>query len=93
MKQVLKPDGRIIIVIGRESNIRTMKMLENYKILSALAIDGIGLKFDCRHERKFINRFGREIYEDILVFSLGNEPKHSDVDFARSGRLLAQRST
>jgi hypothetical protein len=83
MKEVLKPDGKIIIVIGRESNIRNIS-LENYKILSALAINGVGLKLDCRHERKFINRFGKKIYEDILVFSLSNLPKHCDVDFARA---------
>lgn len=83
MRRVLKPDGKIIIVIGRESNIRKIS-LENYKILSSLAIDGMGLTLDCRHERKFINRFGKKIYEDILVFSLGNEPKHYDDDFARA---------
>lgn len=83
MKRVLTPDGRIIIVIGRESNIRKIS-LENYKIISALAIDCVGLKLDRRHERKFVNRFGRKIYEDILVFSLGNEPNYCNVDFARA---------
>lgn len=86
MRRVLRPDGKIIIVIGRESNIRKIS-LENYKILSALAINGVGLNLDGRHERKFVNRFGKKIYEDILVFSLGSESEYYNSDFARAVAL------
>lgn len=64
MRRIIKPDGRVIIVIGRESKIRGISF-ENYKILSALAIGG-GFKLICRQERGYINRFGERITEDII---------------------------
>jgi len=82
MRRVLVPNGRIIIVIGRESRVRRVKF-ENYKILSALAIEGIGLKLVCRQERRFINRFGKKIFEDILHFVVDREPLPDPEDFAR----------
>ena len=82
MRRVLKPNGRIIIVIGRESRVRRVKF-ENYKILSALAIKGAGMKLVCRQERKFVNRFGKKIFEDILHFVLDKEPLSNPEDFAR----------
>ena len=82
MRRVLKPSGRIIIVIGRESRVRRVRF-ENYKILSALAIEGTGLRLVCRQERKFINRFGKKIFEDVLHFVVDNEPLSDSEDFAR----------
>lgn len=83
MRRVVKPNGRIIVIIGRESRVRRVSF-ENYKILLAIALGGAGLKLICKQERKFINRFGGTIYEDILHFMPEREPIGSPDDLARS---------
>jgi len=84
MRRVIKPNGRVIIVIGRESKVRGVSF-ENYKILSALAIGGSGFELICRQERKYINRFGERVIEDILHFSpIEKEVPRADHKFARS---------
>jgi hypothetical protein len=65
MRRVLKPDGRIILVVGRESNVRGIPF-QNGRIVAALAAGGAGLRLQLRQERKFKNKFGMTIYEDIL---------------------------
>ena len=83
MKRVLKRDGRIVIIIGRESMVRGVSF-QNYKMLSTLAIGGAGLELVCRQERKFINRFGEKIYEDILHFLPNGNSLSNSEEFARS---------
>jgi hypothetical protein len=68
MRRVVRRGGRIIIVIGRESRIRGISF-KNYRILASLAVGGAGLKLICRQERRYINRFGEQIFEDILHFT------------------------
>lgn len=83
MNRVLTREGRIIVVIGRESMVRGVSF-ENYKILSALATAGAGLSFITRQERKFVTRFGATIFEDILHFAPAQERRISPPDhFAR----------
>lgn len=83
LKRVVKKNGRIIIVIGRESKIRGVSF-ENFKILSSLALYGAGLNLVCRQERKFTNRFGQEIVEDILHLSpTSYEIRGSDTEIGR----------
>ena len=65
MKRLLKPEGRAIIVVGRESNVRGVRF-KNGLLVAALAIGGVGFHLIMRQERKFINKFGEAIYEDIL---------------------------
>ena len=83
MRRVIKANGRIIVIIGRESRVRHVSF-ENYKILSVIALGGAGLKLICRQERKFINRFGETIYEDILHFVPEGDPINAPDEFARS---------
>jgi SAM-dependent methyltransferase len=68
MRRVVRRGGRIIIVIGRESHVRGISF-NNYRILASLAVGGAGLKLICRQERRYINRFGERIVEDILHFT------------------------
>jgi DNA modification methylase len=68
MRRVVRRGGRIIIVIGRESRIRGISF-KNYRILASLAVGGASLKLICRQERRYINRFGEQIFEDILHFT------------------------
>ena len=83
MKRVIKANGRIIVIIGRESRVRRVSF-QNYKVLSAIALGGAGLKLISRQERKFINRFGEKIYEDILHFMPEGSPVNAPDEFARS---------
>lgn len=68
MRRVCSGESRIIIVIGRESNVRKTRFF-NGEIMAVLASRCAGLRPLVRQERFFTNRFGTKIYEDILHFS------------------------
>ena len=87
MRRLLTDEGRIIMVIGRESNVRRVRF-ENYKVLAMLALSGAGLDLTCRQERKFINRFGKTIYEDLLHFGIKSEPVEYPEDLARDISII-----
>lgn len=83
IRRVLRRNGRAILVIGRESRVRGIRF-ENGRILATLAAGGSALRLDCRQERKFTNRFGDKIYEDILHFLPVNKLYQQRDDLARS---------
>jgi DNA modification methylase len=92
MKRVIKKNGRMIIVIGRESSIRGMKF-DNGKIVSTLAIGSGQFKLILRQERKFTNMFGKLIYEDILHFIPTNNEKTVELDLPRLvSKLLLEKN-
>jgi hypothetical protein len=64
MKRVLKTDGRAMIVVGRESAVRGIAF-KNGLIVGTLAAAS-GFRIRMRQERKFKNKFGGIIFEDIL---------------------------
>lgn len=78
MRRVLRPSGRIIIVLGRESRVRGIPILNGDLFCSVAARAG-GLIGIMRQERAFTNRFGERIVEDILHFEVNErasvEPK------------------
>jgi hypothetical protein len=61
------PSARLILVVGRESQVRGTPFF-NGSIMLKLAIEVVGLACAGRQERVFKNRFGQLIYEDILHF-------------------------
>ncbi len=65
LRRVCKPGARIIVVVGRESNVRKTKFF-NGEIVARLAVQSAGYRLLSRQERVFQNRFGDMIYEDIL---------------------------
>lgn len=65
IRRLLRPDGRVILVVGRESNIRGLSF-KNGMLVAAIALGGAGFHLETRQERKFKNKFGEIIYEDIL---------------------------
>ena len=73
----LGPDGIIILVVGRESNVRKTPFYNGAiirEIMTRLAA------FDevTNHERKFTNRFGLDIKEDIIIArKTGSQPSES----------------
>lgn len=63
---VLEKDGIIVLVIGRESNVRRTPFY-NGKIIKEIA-EAMGCFCDIEnHERSFLNKFGNCIKEDILI--------------------------
>lgn len=67
LKRVLRPGARCIIVVGRESNVRGVRF-ENGRLAAALGVLA-GFQLIQRQERKFTNKFGGLIFEDLLHFS------------------------
>jgi hypothetical protein len=65
LRRVSRPDARVILVVGRESNVRKTRFF-NGELVARLAIHAVGYRLTTRQERVFQNRFGEMIYEDIL---------------------------
>lgn len=63
--RTLRPGGRAIFVVGRESNVRKTPFY-NTSILVRLATAHAGFDLLLRQERSFVNRYGDRIYEDIV---------------------------
>jgi hypothetical protein len=68
LSKAIKPDGRIIFVVGRESRVRGIQFF-NGEIVGRLGTQCVGFELKTRQERVFKNRFGGMIYEDILHFT------------------------
>jgi hypothetical protein len=68
LRRVCKAGARIIIVVGRESNVRKTVFF-NGEIVAGVAVRCAGFRFCARQERVFQNRFGAMIVEDILHFA------------------------
>lgn len=70
MQKAMSNDGKAIMVIGRESNVRKTAFYNGKIVIDLCRESDI---FDVEHiaERHFRNKFGKTIYEDILVLSPG----------------------
>jgi DNA modification methylase len=83
MYRLLRPHGRAIIVVGRESHIRGASF-RNGLLVAVLAIGGAKFQLETRQERMFVNKFGETIYEDILHLVPGSDPIITGDTLARS---------
>ena len=74
----------MILVVGRESFVRGGRFF-NGELVAEIAVRCIGLTIERRQERMFRNRYGTDIYEDILHFrSTDDDPdKRSALATAR----------
>lgn len=88
-QRVCRLGAQIVIVIGRESRVRRVAFA-NGEIIGCIAELMPSLKFTRWQERKFTNRFGRVIYEEILTFeTLGHDALALGRDYAAEvGRQL-----
>ena len=82
--RLLKDSGVAVVVVGRESRIRGVPF-RNGNIILQLANAGELLHIEASHERKYTNRFGTTIFEDILVLRKRATAKRSNV-----GRTIAE---
>jgi len=76
--QILVDDGLLAIVLGRESNVRGIPFRNGDMVAEIAKKSGIFV-LDSVHERMFTSRFGKTIYEDILVLKKTNGPSASNV--------------
>ena len=84
--QILSPRGRVVLILGRESNVRGVPF-RNGDIVAEIATEGKVFTLDSVHERAFTNRFGKTIYEDILVLQKNKNPSAT----MNAGRHVALR--
>ncbi len=96
MARATKTGKPIILVLGRESSVQGVRFF-NGELVAELAGQCLGLPLEKRQERKFLNRFGTKIYEDIIHFRSPREvPARDFVLEAARGvamrALLASRS-
>jgi DNA modification methylase len=82
--KALKPDGKIVIVVGRESNVRKTA-LQNGKIVKDIVELVGGFEVQDNLERSFMNKFGEEIKEDILVLRKKDSIQNKEI-----GREIAK---
>lgn len=66
LARVCKVGAVVVMVVGRESNILGTSFL-NSDLIGKLFDKSHAFDFVQKAERVFVNRFGQEIYEDILV--------------------------
>ncbi len=81
LQRICAPGARIILVVGRESNVRGVPFY-NGALLAEVAGQFLGQGLALRQERKFLNRFGTTIVEDILHFDVPIEPAISSLDMS-----------
>ncbi len=63
----LKQKGFLIFVVGRESNVRGIP-IPNSRMVRELTVSANGFSIEGEYNRRFTNRFGHSIIEDILIF-------------------------
>ncbi len=80
--RVCKKDAKVIFIVGRESNVRKTRFF-NGQIVSLLAEKGNFFKIKNIQERVFINKFGQNIYEDIIQMVYPCFFKDINLKFAR----------
>lgn len=83
--QLLQADGRMILIIGRESNVRNSPFFNGLLIENVLEVMG-GFTLEAKRERRFLNKFGIAIVEDILIYRKTDEPRANQI-----GREVAVR--
>lgn len=68
----LKPDAKLILVLGRESNVRSTPFYNGQLIIEILQQSN-GFSDIKTLERQFTNKFGINIKEDIIIATKSNE--------------------
>lgn len=81
LKRVCKKTGKVIFVVGRESNVRHTAF-ENAELIRQVATI-CGFKLEGEQHRVFKNMFGVDIYEEILRFSVTGQASEEIIEKAR----------
>lgn len=67
----LKPNGKVVLVLGRESNVRSTPFYNGQMIIEILESCGGFIEIK-NLERQFTNKFGNNIKEDIIIATKSN---------------------
>ena len=67
MARITRCGGGLILIVGRESTVRGTRFF-NGELVAELAVHAVGMSLERRQERVFRNRYGADIFEDILHF-------------------------
>lgn len=86
-RRILRESGRLVLVVGRESRVRGVPF-ENGKILALLSVASGGV-IERWRERRFTNRFGEVILEDVLTVRFGPALEASSAD-GNIARLIGE---
>ncbi len=89
MARVVRRGGRLILVLGRESSVRGTRFF-NGELVTEVAVQGVGLEIERRQERVFRNRYGTDIFEDILHFRSPDEVADDRACLTAARRIAGQ---
>ena len=89
MIRVTRAGARLILVLGRESLVRGTRFF-NGALVAELAVQCAGLEIERRQERVFRNRYGADIYEDILHFRAASEIPDVKTSMTAACRIATQ---
>jgi len=80
--RALKDNGKMVLVLGKESNVRNTAFYNGQLIIEILEASK-GFTNIKIMERKFINKFGTNIKEDIIVAFKSNQPL-TEISYGRT---------
>ncbi len=89
MARVTKHGSRLILVLGRESSVQGVPFF-NGGLVTELAVRSVGLDIERRQERVFRNRYGIDIYEDILHFRVVKEVSDKDASLTAARNIARE---
>ena len=89
MVRTVRSGGLLILVLGRESSVRGVRFF-NGELVAEIAVQCVGLEIERRQERMFRNRYGTDIYEDILHFRSTSGFPNKDSSLAAAQRIAGQ---
>ena len=89
MARVARSGSLLILVLGRESSVRGTRFF-NGELVAEIGLQSVGLEIERRQERMFRNRYGTNIYEDILHFRATREIPRKDSSMAVARRIARQ---
>jgi DNA modification methylase len=87
LQRVCKKDAKTIFIVGRESKVRRTSFKNAELVISVAKVNGFDLIG--QQTRKFGNKFGELIYEEILRFSKVSPKFKSAVEESRNIGILA----
>jgi hypothetical protein len=82
----LKDTGKLVMVVGRESNVRKTPFY-NGEIVEELITKMGGYGLIGKEERSFSNKFGQMIFEDILIF----EKRKNSSPIPKNAFIIAEK--
>ena len=89
MVRTTRRGSLLILVLGRESTVRGTSFY-NGELVAEIAVQGLGLRLTRRQERVFRNRYGIQIYEDILHFHAPTKISDEAYSLSATRRIVAR---